>query len=359
MLKESNMPTITVNASKKYNVMIESGLLEDLGVLILEAATPKKVCVVSDTTVYGLFGDIVLDSLKNAGVDVNIITLAPGEETKSLSNLKRILEYLADHEYTRTDCLIALGGGVIGDLTGFAAAVYLRGIPFIQVPTTLLAAVDSSVGGKTAVNLSAGKNLAGAFWQPSLVVFDMDTVLELPEERFKEGISEIVKSAVIGDAGLFDYLQTVDNPRILDFVARCVPAAVTVKRDLVQADERDKGLRKLLNFGHTMAHGIEKVSGFEITHGQAVAMGMLACAKAAARKGWSNRDCTMPIAQVLEKYGIDPSCSYDAKDLAEAALNDKKRSGDNISIVVPLEIGNAALMDIPVSQLEDFFKAGL
>jgi 3-dehydroquinate synthase len=164
---------------------------------------------------------------------------------------------------------------------------------------------------------------------------------------------------VIGDVRLFDYLQTVDNPRILDFVETCVIAAVKVKSRFVNADERDNGPRKLLNFGHTMAHGIEKVSGFSVTHGQAVAMGMLAMARASARKGWSNRDCTMPIEQVLRKYGIDPSCVYDAADLAQAALNDKKRSGDNVTIVIPLEIGNAALMDIPVAALEEIFRLGL
>lgn len=353
------MPKLTIEASKKYDMIIESGALEKLGELILSVEKPKKVCLVSDTTVYSLFGDIALDSLEDAGFDVNVIKMAPGEQTKSMSSLNRILEYLAEHEYTRSDCLVALGGGVIGDLTGFAAATYLRGIPFVQVPTTLLAAVDSSVGGKTAVNLKAGKNLAGAFWQPSLVVFDMDTILELPENRFKEGIAEIVKSAVIGDAGLFDYLMTVDNPRILDFVETCVIASVKVKSRFVHADERDLGPRKLLNFGHTMAHGIEKISDYRISHGQAVAMGMLAMARAAAKKGWSNKDCTLPIGQVLRKYGIDPACDHDAAQLARAALNDKKRRGDTVTIVIPLEIGDAALMDIPVASLEEIFRLGL
>lgn len=353
------MPKVTVNASKKYDVLIESGAMDRLGDLLLSVESPKKVCLISDTTVFDLFGDTALDSLHDAGLDVNVLKMAPGENSKSMNNLNRILEYLAEHQYTRSDCLVALGGGVIGDLTGFAAATYLRGIPFIQVPTTLLAAVDSSVGGKTAVNLKAGKNLAGAFWQPSLVVFDLDTVLELPEEHFKEGIAEIVKSAVIGDAKLFDYLQTVDNPRILDFTEHCVMRAIRVKRDLVQTDERDKGLRKLLNFGHTMGHAIEKVSDFKISHGQAVAIGMLAFAKASNIKGWSNKDCALPIWQVLDKFGIGSSCSYGAGELARAALNDKKRSGDKISLVIPLEIGNAALMDIPVESLEEFFRLGL
>ena len=353
------MPTLTVNASRNYKVMIESGLIDDMGELIMEAENPQKVCIISDTTVFDLFGGRAIDSLEEEGVDVNVIKLAPGEDTKSLGNLKRILEYLAEHAYTRSDCLVALGGGVIGDLTGFTAATYLRGIPFVQVPTTLLAAVDSSVGGKTAVNLAAGKNLAGAFWQPSLVIFDIDTVLELPEAQFKEGIAEIVKSAVIGDANLFDYLQTVDNPRIIDFVEHCVVASVIVKRNLVQADERDKGLRKLLNFGHTMAHGIEKLSDYTISHGQAVAIGMLACAKAANAKGWSNKDCSRPLSQVLDKYGIDATCPFGAAELAKAALNDKKRKGDTITLAIPLEIGNAALMDIPVSWLEEFFRLGL
>ena len=353
------MPNLNINASKKYSIMMESGLLYRLGELINQVERPGKVCLISDTTVYDIFGETVLAALKNNGFDVNVLILAPGEQTKSMSSLNRVLEYLAEREYTKRDVLVALGGGVIGDLTGFAASVYLRGISFIQVPTTLLAAVDSSIGGKTAINLKSGKNLAGAFWQPSLVVFDPDTVLELPEQQFKDGISEIIKTAVMGDAELFDYLQTVENPKIIDFVEKCVMSAASVKKALVEEDERDNDMRKLLNFGHTMGHAIEKVSDYSISHGQAVAMGMLACAKASFLKGWSNRDCAIPIWQVLDKYGIDPICPYTAPRLADAALKDKKRDGETISIVVPLQIGTAALMDIPIEELEDFFRLGL
>ncbi len=353
------MPNLDIHASKEYTMMVEPGIMDRLGELVLRVANPKKVCLVSDTNVSELFAEKATRSLQKEGFDVNVLILAPGEGTKSMSSLNRILEFLAEHEYTRSDILVALGGGVIGDLTGFAAATYLRGIPFIQVPTTLLAAVDASIGGKTAINLKAGKNLAGAFWQPSLVLFDVDTVLELPEEQFKDGISEIIKSAVIGDAKLFDYLQTVENPKIIDFTMECVMGAVKVKRDLVAKDERDTGMRKLLNFGHTMGHAIELVSDYKISHGRAVAIGMLACAKAADKMGWSNRDCAIPIWQVIDKYGIDAKCPFDPHQLAAAALNDKKRSGDNISIVIPLEIGMGAIMDIPVHELEEFFRAGL
>ncbi len=353
------MLSITVNASRKYDVIIGSGLIENAGRMVRGVSAAKKACVICDATTRKLFSDEVIGSLAGAGFDTHLLIFAPGEQTKSLSNLSRILEYLADRQFTRTDLLVALGGGVIGDLTGFAAATFLRGINFIQMPTTLLSAVDASVGGKTAVNLKAGKNLAGAFHQPALVMFDTNTIETLPEEQFKEGLAEIIKCGVIGDKDLFEYVAYEKSPGINDFVEMTAERAITVKRDLVEADEYDVGPRKLLNFGHTMGHAIELCSGYEISHGHAVAMGMLAASKASYRKGWSNEDCTIPLWQTLERYGIDPTCPFSAEELASAALKDKKRSGSKISLVIPLQIGEGAIMDVKVEELLEFFSLGL
>lgn len=353
------MLSLTVKASKKYDVKIGSGLMDNAGRLIRGVSGARKACVVCDTTTRELFSDRVLGSLSGAGFDTHLLIFAPGEQTKSMSNYARILEYLADRHFTRTDILIALGGGVIGDLTGFAAASFLRGINYVQIPTTLLSAVDSSVGGKTAVNLKAGKNLAGAFHQPAIVLFDTDSMETLPEEQFKEGLSEIIKCGMIGDRDLFEYVAYKEAPRINDFVEMTAERAIMVKRDLVEADEFDIGPRKLLNYGHTMGHAIELCSGYEIPHGRAVAMGMLAASKASYRKGWSNEDCTIPLWQTLERYGIDPSCPFGPEELASAALKDKKRSGSTISLVVPLQIGEGAIMDIKVEELLEFFSLGL
>lgn len=353
------MLNITVNASRKYDVVIGEGLMESAGRMVRGVSSARKVCVICDTTTRDLFSETVIGSLAGAGFDTHLLIFAPGEQTKSMSNLSRILEYLADRHFTRTDLLVALGGGVIGDLTGFAAACYLRGINFVQMPTTLLSAVDASVGGKTAVNLKAGKNLAGAFHQPAIVLFDTNAMESLPEEQFKEGLSEIIKCGVIGDKDLFEYVAYKEAPRINDFVEMTAERAIIVKRDLVEQDEYDVGPRKLLNFGHTMGHAVELCSGYEISHGHAVAMGMLAACKASYRKGWSNEDCAIPVWQTLERYGIDPKCPFDADELASAALKDKKRSGTKISLVVPLQIGEGALMDIDVEELPEFFRLGL
>ena len=353
------MPTLTVDASKKYDVMIGKGLLGRTGALAREVSGAAKVCVICDTTTKELFSDRVVRSLADNGFDTHLLIFAPGEETKTMSNFARILEYLAEKEFTRSDLLCALGGGVIGDLTGFAAASFLRGIDFIQIPTTLLSAVDASVGGKTAVNLKAGKNLAGAFHQPSRVIFDTETIRDLPDAQFKEGLAEIIKCGMIGDADLFEYVADTERPPLDEFVEMCAERSIKVKKDLVEKDEQDLGLRKLLNFGHTMGHAIELCSGYKIPHGQAVAMGMLATCKASYRKGWSNEDCTIPLWQTLDKYGIDSTCPFTASELVSAALKDKKRAGSKISLVVPLTIGEGAIMDIHVDELKLFFELGL
>ena len=244
--------------------------------------------------------------------------------------------------------LVALGGGVVGDLCGFAAAIYLRGVKFVQIPTTLLAMVDSSVGGKTAIDISAGKNLVGAFHQPSLVLCDTQVLETLENDIFRDGCAEVIKYGVILDKEFFDSLTlplTKDSPMLEDAIYR----SVSIKRDVVEQDEFDTGMRQLLNFGHTLGHAIEKLSCFELSHGTCVAKGMYLACVLAQSVGF--KDLIQPMEKILKDYGFDLSCKYKAEDIAKAALSDKKRTGDSITLVLPKDIGECVLEKISVSKL--------
>ncbi|MCQ4636597.1 3-dehydroquinate synthase [Anaerovorax odorimutans] len=355
------MEKILITASKTYEVLTGEGLLPRAGRLIRPVLSEKaqKLCIVTDDTVDRLYSGVLSDSLTDAGYETVKFVFPPGEASKSLDTLSELLEFLADHQLTRSDALIALGGGIVGDLTGFAAASYLRGIDFVQVPTTLLAAVDSSVGGKTGINLKAGKNLAGAFWQPSLVLFDIDTMKTLSYDLLLDGAAEAIKAGAIADRELFSYIDRVDRLDAPETIRYLSSRAIEIKRQVVEADERDTGVRQLLNFGHTVGHAIEKCSDFSISHGHAVAMGMVICARAALALGWSQEDCLSPLLASLEKFSFPLACPYSAEELCNAALKDKKRMGDTITLVIPAALGDCRLKKIPISQLNEFIKAGL
>ncbi len=342
------MEIIKVNASKEYEVIIGSGILPSLGERCASLLSKSKAVIVTDSNVAPLWLAETKSSLESAGIETIDFIFPAGEESKSKKTLFALLEFMAENKLTRSDFAVALGGGVTGDMTGLAASLYLRGIPFVQVPTTLLAAVDSSVGGKTAVNLTAGKNLMGAFYQPELVLCDTRTLGTLPESIFADGMAEVIKYGVIFDKDLFDKVQSGDvKSDIESIIARCVE----LKRNVVAKDEFDKGDRQLLNFGHTMAHSIEKCSNFEISHGSAVAIGMVIAAKASAALGWSNEDCTQAIIEANKNNGLPVECGFAPNDLAEVALSDKKRTGGTINFVVPEVMGNCILMKIPVETL--------
>lgn len=342
------MEIIKVNASKEYEVIISSGILPSLGERCVSLLGKSRAVIVTDSNVAPLWLGETKSSLESAGIETIDFIFPAGEESKSKETLFALLEFMAENKLTRSDFAVALGGGVTGDMTGLAASLYLRGIPFVQVPTTLLAAVDSSVGGKTAVNLNAGKNLMGAFYQPELVLCDTRTLGTLPESIFADGMAEVIKYGVIFDKDLFDKVQSGDvKSDIESIIARCVE----LKRDVVAKDEFDKGDRQLLNFGHTMAHSIEKCSNFEISHGSAVAIGMVIAAKASAALGWSNEDCTQAIIGANRNNGLPVECGFAPNDLAEVALSDKKRTGGTINFVVPEVMGNCILKKIPVETL--------
>ncbi|MCI8400684.1 MAG: 3-dehydroquinate synthase [Lachnospiraceae bacterium] len=351
---EASFRRILVQASRSYEIIVGRDLLKDCGHWIRQIASPCVAVIVADDTVDGLYGDRVAASVEKEGIRALRYRFPHGEESKNPDRLFELLEFMAERSVTRTDLIIALGGGVTGDLTGFAASVYLRGTPFIQIPTTLLAAVDSSVGGKTAVNLKAGKNLAGTFNQPHLVLCDTDTLKTLPEQEFACGMAEVIKYGVLSDPALFRLLEQEDARDHLDsIICRCV----SIKKDLVMEDEFDTGLRQLLNLGHTLAHAIEKYSGFCISHGQAVAMGLAAVARCAWASGLAKEDCSGRIEAVLGKYGLPVRCDYPVDRLCQAILKDKKRSGGTINLVIPQRIGDTCLHRIEVERLVEFYSS--
>ena len=344
------MTTVTVRASRPYEVTIGRGLLDTVGRQAAGQWKGRSAAVVSDSTVAPLYLNRVKDSLERAGFRVHSFVFPAGEDQKNGGTYLKLLEFLAARRLTRADGLIALGGGVVGDLAGFAAATFLRGIGFLQLPTTLLAAVDSSVGGKTAIDLTNGKNLAGAFYQPQAVLCDLDTLDTLPAEVFADGCAEVIKYGMIGDPALLARLETVDfraDPE--ELVARCVAQ----KRDLVEQDEFDTGARQLLNLGHTLGHGVEAC------HGRAVAIGMTLVTRAAVAFGRCPAEVLPRLRRLLERYGLPDATAYSAQALYEKTLSDKKRSGDTISLVVPIAWGASQLVRIPVSELPAWIERGL
>ena len=350
------MKTVEVKASKVYQVRIGGGLLPALGDSVKAVCKAAKAAIVSDTNVFPLYGAIAAESLTKAGFDVVHFVIPAGEESKNGSVYLELVNFLAENHLTRSDCLIALGGGVVGDLTGFAAATYLRGIAYIQVPTTLLAAVDSSVGGKTAIDLPAGKNLCGAFCQPHLVLCDIDTLNTLPEDIFRDGCAEVIKYGVLYDPTLFAHLTNYGlSFHREDVIARCVE----LKRDVVMEDEFDTGARMKLNLGHTIGHGVEAQSHFSISHGKAVAIGMAIVTRAAAKSGACSPETADQIIAAIAHFGLPIATEYHAEALFTSALSDKKRSGGTVNLIVPAAIGDCRIIPTPVSELKSFIEAGL
>lgn len=350
------MEIVKVSASKEYNVHIGSGFLDFVGEKIKEIKRLCRVVIISDDTVYSLYGERVSKSLEDSGYNVVKFVVPHGEDSKSFENYESILEFCAENSITRTDLFVALGGGVVGDLTGFVASTYLRGVDFVQIPTTVLAMVDSSVGGKTAINLKAGKNLCGAFYQPIAVFADCETLKTLPEETFNEGCAEIIKYGMILDKDFLTFLQDNDIRNNIEYV---IKRCVEIKRDVVNRDEFEKGERKLLNFGHTIGHAIEKCSNLTISHGNAVAIGMVIATKGAYEIGMSDEDFTDVILPILEKNNLPTACNFSAEELYKASLSDKKRSLDTMSLIVPEEYGLCKIMKLPVEDLQNFIEKGM
>ena len=336
--------TIHVEASRSYDILIGHGILTGLGGFIRPLLGNCRLAVLTDSNVDALYGDAIINHLDEAGYDACKYVIPAGEASKCADNLLAFLNFMASSQLTRSDAVVAFGGGVVGDLGGLSASLYLRGVKYVQVPTTLLASVDSSVGGKTAIDIPAGKNLVGSFYQPSLVCCDTALMDTLAPEIYRDGCAEVIKYGMILDAGLYDTLHTLPFDREA-VVARCVE----IKRDVVQQDEFDNGIRGLLNFGHTFGHAIEKLSDFGISHGEAVAKGMVIAARMAPLCGLC--DVADELSALLVRYGFDVSCPYGAQEIYDALLSDKKRRGGNISVVLPRAVGDCTLVTMPVEEL--------
>ena len=336
---------------RSYPIVIGEGILGALGEELRRLKFPRRIAVVSNPTVSALYGEQVLQGLVAGGFQAEMITIGDGEEFKNLETLEEIFAQLIRRGFDRGCALLALGGGVIGDITGFAAATYLRGIPFAQVPTTLLAQVDSSVGGKTAVNHSLGKNLIGAFYQPRLVHIDVATLKTLPPREFASGLAEVVKYGVIHDRAYFDWLSR-ERQAILEQVPEALVALVKrscqIKADVVERDEKEESLRAILNFGHTYGHAVETLSGYgTVRHGEAVAIGMLVAAAASAELGLCHNAEVIALRELLQGFGLPvqpPEFSLAA--VLEVMGRDKKVKNGILRLILNIGIGRCEIRDI-------------
>ena len=346
------MKTVHVNTGRPYDIFIERGIIDLCGEYVKKLSKAEKVVVVTDTNVAPHYKWRVLNSLEQQDLRVQSFIYPAGEQSKHLGTISDIYKLLADFHMTRKDIIVALGGGVCGDMAGFAAATYLRGIDFIQIPTSLLAQVDSSVGGKTGVDLPQGKNLVGAFHQPIAVLIDPDTLNTLTANFVSDGMAEVIKYGCIKDAAFFDLLESEDvQPKIEEVIETCV----SIKRDVVSRDEREAGERMLLNFGHTLGHSIEKIYNFTgITHGMAVAIGMILIARAGELHGVTKAGTADRIVKICEKYHLPTSDAAGFAQMAQEAQGDKKTSGSKINLVLLRTIGESFILSLPLEDLEDF-----
>ncbi len=334
------MMDLTVNTSGSYQIIIEHGCMDRIGTRAGKLFKPgAKAVVISDSNVLPLYGKRMLDSLKAAGFSASMLSFPAGEESKRLSCIEKMYAECAVQKLTRSDFIVALGGGVTGDMAGFAAATYLRGISFIQIPTSLLAQIDSSVGGKTGVDLPQGKNLVGAFHQPALVLIDPDTLSTLPPRYFSDGMAEAIKYGCIKSRELFDMIVREDvSKNIEELIYRCVD----IKRELVERDEFDTGERMLLNFGHTFGHALEKLYDFKkLSHGEAVGIGMVMMARCGENAGITKAGTANEIIAALKKYNLPVKDEMPINRILEATALDKKSSGSMISLIMLKEIGES------------------
>ena len=339
--------------SRAYHVMIGQGLLARAGEIIAPLLTRKRVVIVSDTTPWALHGQALLDSLDAAGISHDLIEIAPGEASKSFATLQRVTDKLLTLNIERSDLIIAFGGGVTGDLTGFAAAITKRGIDFVQIPTTLLSQVDSSVGGKTAINASAGKNLIGVFWQPRMVLADIDVLTTLPARDMAAGWAEVIKIGMIQDRDFFDWcaangsLAIAGDAKVL---GHAIKAAVQAKANIVAQDEREGGVRALLNLGHTFGHAFEVCAGFDesmLRHGEAVACGMAMAHRFSASLGLCPKEDARQVEDALDGVGLAafpsdlPGGPWDPHALFAAMAHDKKNEDGNLTLILSNNVGHA------------------
>lgn len=355
------MSTLRVNIpGREYDIVCEPGALNRAGQLLRPILKGHLAAIITDSNVEPLYATALARSLHLAGFQPAILEIPAGETSKCPEVLAELWEQLMDLGLTRSDAVIALGGGVVGDLAGFAAATILRGVDFVQVPTTLLAQVDSSVGGKVAVDLQAGKNLAGAFYQPKLVIMDPDCLKTLPDRVFSDGMAEVIKYGCIWDKDLFERLAALGSRNgVMAHIGQIALTCCDIKRQVVEQDEHDTGLRMLLNFGHTLGHVYEKAYHYETyTHGEAVAAGMVAAAKLGTKLGVTPAGTDEIIAQVLRQFGLPTAIDATREDYADTLTKDKKSDGEMISFIALERIGKAVPVKLPKARLLELLCGG-
>ena len=347
------MKKLTVNVKDKYDILIDRGLLEKTGELVKSVLNSKKIMLISDTNVYDIYGDAVKLSLEEQGYQVFTYIFPAGETSKKTAVVVDMVEQMAQCGMTRSDGVVALGGGVCGDMAGFAAAIFLRGITFVQIPTSLLAQVDSSVGGKTAVDLPQGKNLCGAFHQPSLVIIDTNVLKTLSPHFFSDGMGEVIKYGCIKSESLFERLEK-ENAE--DYIEDVIYECLDIKRIIVENDEKEFGERALLNFGHTCGHAIEKLWNFEtVSHGEAVGIGMVMASRAGESIGLTEEGTADRIAALLKKYGLRSADTHSTAEIVDAMSADKKRTGTGIKLVMLKKIGDSFIYPVDNSEISKVF----
>ncbi len=348
---------------RSYDICIGSNILKDIGSRLKSNSTSPRTAIISNPTVYKLYGKIVLNSIKAAGFDVIPVIIPDGEKYKDINTVQKIYGELLKHRLDRKSALVALGGGVIGDITGFVASTYMRGIAYIQVPTTLLAQVDSSVGGKTGVNHKLGKNMIGTFYQPKLVWIDIDTLKTLPERELLAGLSEVIKYGVIKDKKLFEFLE--NNMRKIFYLdknalSHIIRRSCEIKAEVVSRDERELGLRAILNYGHTIGHAIETVTGYKkFLHGEAVAIGMHLEAKIAEIMGLLKIHDVLRIKALIDSFGLpsEMPSRMNITSLMPSMQLDKKAVAGELKFILPEGIGKVRIQKgIDVSIIKEILR---
>ncbi len=337
-------------ADRSYEILVGRGLLEKAGEWVQAIVKPSRVVIITHPSINLLYGEKLSSGFSRQDIPTRILEVPEGETSKSLEQAEKIYDHLLEWKCDRQTVLVALGGGVIGDLTGFIAGTYMRGVPFIQIPTTLLAQVDSSVGGKTAVNRPLGKNMIGVFYQPKLVVADLETLKSLPEKEYKAGIAEIIKHGVIEDAQLFEFLERqFQNILAHDTEAleHIIATSCAIKASVVEKDERESHYRMVLNFGHTIGHAIEALTGYsKYTHGEAVAIGMVYAAKLSQLTGRCSQDVTQRITDLIKNFGLPTQLpDLKAKDMIQSMYLDKKTAHKKIRFILVKDIGSIEIVD--------------
>ena len=343
------MRSIRVKTTTEYDVRIGAGLLSACGEA-LRALLPdcRKVLLCSDAMVAALYADRAEGALVSAGFSVSRFVFSPGEASKTPETLVALLRTAAENGLARSDAFVALGGGVVGDLIGLAASLYQRGCAYLQIPTTLLSAVDASVGGKTAVDLPGYKNYIGSFWQPVAVLVDTDLFATLPAEIMRQGMAEAIKTALL--AGFLDRVELLS-------VEELIAESVAYKAGIVAGDERDHGSRRLLNLGHTIGHAIEERSGYIISHGDAVSMGLIAVIKASHTLGKCGADLVQTVGRLLTDAGLPTTLAYPMEELVPYLASDKKRAGDLLTLVIPYADGDCRTEEMTLDEAAAFFRS--